>query len=1141
MLVHAQFKIAWRKTHTTSLNAERRWTHFTSAVTSFTPALGTTQNLHYFQEERFSNGQPSREVLYAAWARALPSAFDALRSLGLFTASSRASDFNQRFLLHDISLRKELTTSNTMAPLTRSGTNALVPLPGALHPPRSTQNYRETSWSFVGEPEARSERELSEEPASSFDENADMMSDEEEGEGGYGKQLLLESPEDHEDILHPLREAANRVGREVEKFAEVLDGYNPLRATAQDEKYEMTLELIELYHGIAIDTLERLREQHNAERRKRDGLRWRKKMRGFKITNEMDELELDDDDEGNTVALPDVQTTLEDLERWEQEAQTWDLLQRLVHLRYPPPGSVAKEKDASSHKSSIHKYSTEREIWQNFLETDDLALERKTVLQWLKDTAEESGEDIDVLVQDLQQSAERGDIIAHGWLHTKAAIKNEKRKHAWTKDLDPTSAVLNRGFLNTAKTEPLITQLDPDAATRQNRKLEKQDKYFERAIWLGCWEMLRRGRSANDIREWCIERTEIWRAVCMPGLPGEDMEEDQTADLASWPLWRRMCFSLAHNGGGDEYERAVYGVLSGDISSVEPACRTWDDYVFANYNALLRTQFDYYLQQLNPQGFASAVPSGLGIFDAVQFHGAPQSAAGERLIETLRADPRTSKEALQPMKMLQGVLIADKFKDFIHQQGLALSKFANTGGPSNLIPADKDQPNDLERYIALDDHDSLRVLTHVLLVFMSLGIDLGGVWTQTAVENVIVSYISFLRLAGKEELIPLYCSQLTGPRRYAILSRNLIDITDYEQRVTQIRLMRELGLDVQQFVRMQARYLFHDYPDKVRGYPASSNFKLFDSRPNSTNVTGIGRKIKEDFFGDDEDKVERVDMLLIRSFEWYMLVDGMWSETFIIGTMLYLRFFKHVHLNAARMLASRAPSTSIAKAKTKAILGETLDFAGLENDDDEDLTEVLDGSAERRKMLRKHLLAEAKNFRELEALVESLDFIETVGSVDSLLTERETEPKWQKDMRSNLAKAIHASRPSISTLFNRWLLTFPNEEAEEEFTLLREAYIPETILAYITTLHISGWALTRDFLMDSMDLAAVMAEEDSDLLQLFKKTGRMQELVEAFAAASKNLLFITSNKKTTGSTSKKLRVKGWTPELWSVKRSERIG
>ena len=70
--------------------------------------------------------------------------------------------------------------------------------------------------------------------------------------------------------------------------------------------------------------------------------------------------------------------------------------------------------------------------------------------------------------------------------------------------------------------------------------------------------------------------------------------------------------------------------------------------------------------------------------------------------------------------------------------------------------------------------------------------------------------------------------------------------------------------------------------------------------------------------------------------------------------------------------------------------------------------------------------------------------------------------------------------------------------------------------------------------MECMDLSALIASEDSDLLDLFVKTGRMQELVEAFAQAGKTLLVITSIKGGAGSRSKKLRAKGWTPDLWSV-------
>jgi nuclear pore complex protein Nup107 len=94
-----------------------------------------------------------------------------------------------------------------------------------------------------------------------------------------------------------------------------------------------------------------------------------------------------------------------------------------------------------------------------------------------------------------------------------------------------------------------------------------------------------------------------------------------------------------------------------------------------------------------------------------------------------------------------------------------------------------------------------------------------------------------------------------------------------------------------------------------------------------------------------------------------------------------------LHLNAARTLASRITSTSIAKCKTRAILGEAVDFYSLESGEDEDLTEVLDGSAEQKRLLKKHLLAEAKSFRELETLIECLDNIETVTSMAAIMAE----------------------------------------------------------------------------------------------------------------------------------------------------------
>lgn len=66
-------------------------------------------------------------------------------------------------------------------------------------------------------------------------------------------------------------------------------------------------------------------------------------------------------------------------------------------------------------------------------------------------------------------------------------------------------------------------------------------------------------------------------------------------------------------------------------------------------------------------------------------------------------------------------------------------------------------------------------------------------------------------------------------------------------------------------------------------------------------------------------------------------------------------------------------------------------------------------------------------------------------------------------------------------------------------------------------------------------MSARIAEEGSDLLELFMRTGRMKELVEVLALSSKALLITTSQRQSSASRSKKTRSKGWSQELWNVR------
>lgn len=147
-------------------------------------------------------------------------------------------------------------------------------------------------------------------------------------------------------------------------------------------------------------------------------------------------------------------------------------------------------------------------------------------------------------------------------------------------------------------------------------------------------------------------------------------------------------------------------------------------------------------------------------------------------------------------------------------------------------------------------------------------------------------------------------------------------------------------------------------------------------------------------------------------------------------------------------------------------------------------------------------------------------------------------------MWQHTSQEVRSAKACMQPVLRNWLLT-SNEgkraapvmtdgqqansmaPVDKDFRELREAYIPETVLAYISCLHFAGTSLSRDNLLECMELAAVIAEKGSDVAQEFQKCNRMKELVEAFASCSKALAIWTSDKKGAQTNSKKIREMGW--------------
>lgn len=123
---------------------------------------------------------------------------------------------------------------------------------------------------------------------------------------------------------------------------------------------------------------------------------------------------------------------------------------------------------------------------------------------------------------------------------------------------------------------------DPDALTRDGTKLSEQNQNAERDLLKTVWEHVRRGHM-QDAKEACVKAGEHWRAESIGG--GElytELPEFSGLDTGrphgpqgnkSRSLWKGTCYALANDTSADQYERAIYGALSGDVNTVSPMCR----------------------------------------------------------------------------------------------------------------------------------------------------------------------------------------------------------------------------------------------------------------------------------------------------------------------------------------------------------------------------------------------------------------------------------------------------------------------------------------------------------------------------------------------------------------------------------------
>jgi nuclear pore complex protein Nup107 len=753
-------------------------------------------------------------------------------------------------------------------------------------------------------------------------------------------------------------------------------------------KHRAAVWLIEELKSVTLAIADRMREAQKPSSLSKS---WRSRVQSVKEQKKFDSsisnLNISDDSE-------------KDLQRTLAEANTYELLQKVLVIRKPEPTHVALDSSIQLYlevRGSTHEFTPEAELWERFLLSDQTAREKKAILSWLELVTQDSEADIDSIVQELESSGQTGQgTWSHGFLHTRERIKAEKRKK-WV------DTPLSSQTLRTSEdTEPLVTQLDPDAPARQDKSLEKPDDYYDRSLWLACFAMLRRGMSWEDIREWCESHREGWRAVSF-GM-AVDKQESRTglAGPQAGILWRQMCLAAARHSGFDTYQRAVYGLLAGDIKSVDPACRSFDDLIYVRYNAMLIRAFEEYLQKSASGRFTAALGQKFPALNSTL----TEEELGMRpadYVYNVISNPLCAQDATNPFKVIQASIIGDDFQRLIINVGLILADRANQGGRrSHLLPRFDDYAYE-ERYACIaEDFDAIRLVVHIFAIYDYAGYEFPPEIKSTCISNVIVAYIDYLRLQRKIDAIPTYTALLDIDRRHATLGVILADITDRHEQELLVNLVLKQEVNLTRLVTEQ-----YMYAADLMGIQtdSSADISRYDMLEPTMNTRWPGYRIKSGFEIDAtlDEKQER----LVRSVEWFKYEDleSQWKEIFHGLSYAMRTFLLAGMVNGALALTKRVPFRAVSVIKSKMYLGRGVDVFNLEHDgtdeENQNRRSTRSNANTQRNEDEVHLDGEGKEFmldllrkssrqyREMQQMVLVIECLALWGSLEEQISHRE--------------------------------------------------------------------------------------------------------------------------------------------------------
>ncbi|GAC98381.1 hypothetical protein PHSY_005975 [Pseudozyma hubeiensis SY62] len=606
------------------------------------------------------------------------------------------------------------------------------------------------------------------------------------------------------------------------------------------------------------------------------------------------------DDAGYIARRQDENLEDDDREAWDLEQSTWRLVHMLTSERLQRVERKSQAASDEQDKAALSPYETPLAAIQNIFEKDEHLNELRIIREWLQET----------LVPRHIVEVRKGYLA-----FTKNRVRAEKRASVAGGSTASDGRKLTFGSAASSSFAPknrgkAVKNLDPDAVSRGEGGLELEDATYEKALLRTLFEYARAGRldAAFDL---CHQIDQSWRAATLrgamlyhdPSVSAEPQDVDRVVGNRNRSLWKSACRKLSANSNLDEFERALYGSLAGELQSVVNVSQSWEEFLWAHVNAKLEAAVDLKLDErhnwwsqeadldLFGEGEHGAVEVSQGAATSGSASGtqAGNIARGEVEVGSLHGvfdklsqtqSHSIHLQANNPYRLVQRSIISNNLTDLFN-------RFADNLGDmqASLEPA---------TFARL-----LRFFAHLILYLRLLSISL----PDFACNAILSCYVQVLEAAGETNLVAMYASSLepqSATRSYANFLRSMDVNASREAKAHALRQAEQHNLDLAAVARCTVEMAFDDlFPSIVSDFDEPAGFGGgHKTRGGAGKLDAIRFEVRLD--GNDE--------ALVRAIDWLTFDPTTYADAITQSNALTRLFLSTGRLHAAKVLRERMPN-----------------------------------------------------------------------------------------------------------------------------------------------------------------------------------------------------------------------------------------